>query len=182
MPSEIKKNVAFKIASIAVLSAVTVIFTLIIRIPIAPTRGYINLGDVAIFFTAFTFGPVTALIAGGLGTAMADIISGYAQWAPFSLVIHGIQGLIIGLIAGSVLNAENISQLTRIIRISLAIVGGAIVMCVGYLLAGTIMEGFRAALVELPGNLIQNAAGAGVGLPLALAVIKAYPPILNFKW
>lgn len=55
---------AFKIASLAILIAVTAIFTAMIRIPTAPTRGYLNLGDVAIFFTAITFGPVTALIAG----------------------------------------------------------------------------------------------------------------------
>ena len=43
---------AFRIASIAIMIAVTAIFTTIIRIPTAPTRGYLNFGDVAIFFTA----------------------------------------------------------------------------------------------------------------------------------
>ena len=56
------------------------------RIPIAPTRGYMNLGDVAIYFSAFTFGPFTALIAGGLGTALADLLAGYPQWIPISLL------------------------------------------------------------------------------------------------
>jgi len=89
---------ALRIAMAAVLTAVTVVFTFMVRIPIAPTRGYINLGDVAIYFTAFTFGPITALIAGGVGTALADLLAGYGQWAPISLVIHGAQGLTAGLI------------------------------------------------------------------------------------
>jgi len=89
---------AMRIAMAAVLTAVTVVFTYLVRIPIAPTRGYINLGDVAIYFTAFTFGPVTAFIAGGVGTGIADLIAGYGQWAPISFVIHGVQGLAAGLI------------------------------------------------------------------------------------
>ena len=102
--SSIKNLAAFKIASLAILIAVTTVFTYIIRIPIAPTRGYINLGDVAIFFTAITFGPITAFLAGGLGTALADLFAGYAQWAPITFFAHGLQGLLVGLILNKKIN------------------------------------------------------------------------------
>jgi uncharacterized membrane protein len=48
---------------------------------------------------------------------------------------------------------------------------------VGYLLAGTILVGFGAALTEVPLNLVQVTVGAIVSIPLYLAVRKAYPPI-----
>jgi len=66
---------AYRIMSISVLITVTAVFTLLIRVrvPKVPTRGYINLSDVAIYFTAFTFGS-TALIAGGLGTAIGRLV------------------------------------------------------------------------------------------------------------
>jgi uncharacterized membrane protein len=89
---------AFRIATFAILITVTEIFTYMVRIPIAPTRGYVNFGDVAIYFTAILFGPFTAFITGGLGTAIADLLSGYAHWAPFTFLAHGLQGLFIGLI------------------------------------------------------------------------------------
>src|SRR6056297_3276154 len=100
---------AFRIATLAILIAVTALFTYVIRIPVAPTRGYINFGDVAIFFTAIIFGPITALISGGIGTALADLLSGYAQWAPFTFLAHGLQGLAIGLVinAGRRLNVRS---------------------------------------------------------------------------
>ena len=63
---------AFRIASLAILTALTAVFTYMVRIPIARTGGYLNLGDVIIYFTAFTFGPVSALVAGGLGTAIPN--------------------------------------------------------------------------------------------------------------
>ena len=179
---EIEVSLAFRVSAIAVLTAITALFTYVVRIPIAPTRGYLNLGDVAIFFTALTFGPVSALIAGGVGTAIADIVAGYSQWAPISLVVHGLQGLVIGLIAGTSLSAEGLSAGGRTLRWVLAGLGGAVVMCGGYLLSGTFMVGFAAAVVELPGNVLQNAAGAVGGVPLAIAIRKAYPPVRSFRW
>ncbi|MFP4179308.1 MAG: ECF transporter S component [Spirochaetaceae bacterium] len=172
---------ALRIAALAVLIAVTAVFTYMIRIPIAPTRGYINFGDVAIFFTALTFGPVTALITGGLGTALADIISGYAQWAPFSFLAHGLQGLVIALIAGRVKERDDIPKL-HIASLLPAFLAGTLVMGGIYFVTGGFMVGFPAATAEIPGNILQNAAGVVVGAPLALAVKKAYPPIERFRW
>ncbi|WP_319756402.1 ECF transporter S component [uncultured Sphaerochaeta sp.] len=87
---------ALKVAMVSVLTAVVVVFTMVVRIPTA--KGYLNLCDVAICFIAFTFGPWSAFIAAGLGTALADLISGYAQWAPISFVVHGVEGLLVALI------------------------------------------------------------------------------------
>lgn len=164
---------AFKIASLAILIAVTTVFTYIIRIPIAPTRGYINFGDVAIFFTAITFGPVTAFIAGGLGTALADLFAGYAQWAPITFFAHGLQGLLVGLILRKKIN------ITGLIFSFLA---ATFVMAGIYYITAGLMYGFGYALAEIPGNILQNIAGIAVGVPLAAAVRKAYPPIQNYKW
>jgi uncharacterized membrane protein len=170
---------AFRIASLAILTAVTAVFTYMVRIPIAPTRGYLNLGDVAIYFTAFTFGPVSALIAGGLGTALADIISGYSQWAPISLFVHGLQGLVAGLVAGIAWREQRGGFNWYWLAGAAA---GTAVMCGGYLLAGSLMVGLAAALVELPGNLLQNLAGVAGGIPLTLAVRRAYPPVTEIGW
>ncbi len=171
---------AFKIASLAILIAVTTIFTTIVRIPVAPTRGYLNLGDVAIFFTAITFGPLTALIAGGAGTALADILAGYAQWAPYTFIAHGGQGLVIGLIIYAGRNGSN--GKTSAISLILSFLAAVIVMAGTYFITGGIMYGFEAAAAEIPGNILQNAAGVLIGAPLAAAVKKAYPPVVHYKW
>jgi uncharacterized membrane protein len=181
---------AYRIVSISILTAVTAVFTLLIRIPIAPTRGYINLGDVAIYFTAFTFGPVTALITAGLGTAIADLLSGYAQWAPISLFIHGIQGFFAGLIVRrSIIRmqeryetdaAENESRSKYRISIPIILFAGLvglIIMTGFYFLAGAALVGFGAAIVEVPGNIIQCVVGTVGGFLLTKTVIKAYPPV-----
>lgn len=175
---------ALRIATLAILIAVTAVFTYMIRIPVAPTRGYINFGDVAIFFTALTFGPATALVTGGLGTALADIISGYAQWAPFTFFAHGLQGLVIALVAGRSYRrrAEAETSKRYLIPLFLSFLAGTAVMGGIYFVTGGFMVGFPAAAAEIPGNILQNAAGVAVGAPLAAAVRKAYPPIDRYRW
>ncbi len=193
--TEVQKSLALRISTITILTAITTVFTLAVRIPVAPTRGYINLGDVAIYFSAFAFGPFTAFITGGLGTSLADILGGFAQWAPITLLAHGFQGFVIGLIVGmAVQKREKLDRVEAadflmgnfswqvIVRLVLAFVGGTVVMAGGYLLAETFIVGFGAALVELPGNVLQNVAGIIGGVPLTIALKKAYPPIGGLRW
>ena len=47
---------AFRIASLAILAAVTTVLTRVVQIPL-PARGYINLGDVAIVFGSLSETP-----------------------------------------------------------------------------------------------------------------------------
>jgi uncharacterized membrane protein len=158
------------LAVTAVMTAVVFVLTGLVRVP-TPARGYIHLGDAAIFFSAFAFGPWVGAVAGGLGTGLADVAGGYPQWAVFSLLIHGAQGWVVGWasekwpgLAGLVVSA---------------IVGGVVVVA-GYLGAGILLMGTAAALGELPMNILQVGTGAVIGILLFLAVRRAYPPIANW--
>ncbi len=168
-----KDSVALKIALIAILTAVVTVFTMIVKIPTA--KGYLHLGDVAICFVSYTLGPITGLICGGLGTALADIISGYASWAPISFVVHGVEGLAIGLIVYN----GSMAFWKKIVAgvVTIVIVAGGY-----FLLSGLFLTGFEAALAEIPGNIGQSGLGVVLGLTLSEAVKKAYPPIKNLIW
>jgi uncharacterized membrane protein len=173
-------STALRIAAVAVLTAVTAVLTLLVRIPVPATKGYFNLGDTVIYFTAFTIGPVSALLSGGLGTALADLI-GFPTFAPISLFVHGAQGLAAALVAGIPLQGMgrrwpvNPSWL-------IAVVGATIIMCGGYFGAESVLYGIGAALTELPFNLLQNVVGAVIGISLSLIVRRAYPPVMALRW
>ncbi|MFA5513458.1 MAG: ECF transporter S component [Sphaerochaetaceae bacterium] len=169
-----EKITAIRIALIAMLTAVVVVFTLIVRVP-TPIKGYISLCDVAIVFSAYLFGPWVGAIAGGLGTGIADLLGGYAQWAPLSFLIHGLQGLLIGLIAHRKSSKKSPMDVF-FFRLLFGGIVGIVVMSGGYYLAGGILYGFKAALTELPLNLLQSAVGSVVGILASHAVLKAYPP------
>ena len=156
-----------RLVLLATLIALTAVLTLLVRVPIAPTRGYIHLGDVGVYFAAFTFGPAMGFLAAGLGTGLADVLGGYAHWAPLSFLFHGLQGLVAGYLGyRQVLARQGLGWLL-----------GSLIMMGGYFLAEVVLYGIGAAFVEVPGNVIQAAAGGIIAVPLAAAVRRAWPPI-----
>jgi uncharacterized membrane protein len=157
------------LAVTAIMAAIVFVLTRMVQVP-TPAKGYIHLGDAGVFFSAFAFGPWIGAMAGGLGTGLADVTSGYPQWAIFSLLIHGAQGWVVGWAS---------ERWRSVMGLVLSTVVGGVIVVAGYLVAGMILAGVGAALGELPLNVIQVAGGAVVGVPLFAAVRQAYPPILR---
>jgi uncharacterized membrane protein len=158
------------LAVTAVMTAIVFVLTRMVQVP-TPAKGYIHLGDAGVFFSAFAFGPWVGAVAGGLGTGLSDLTSGFPQWAIFSLLIHGLEGWIVGWTS---------RRWDGVAGIILSTVVGGVVVVVGYLGAGILLSGVGAAVAELPLNVVQVAGGALVGVPLFAAVRQAYPPILRF--
>ena len=152
---------------IAMMGALIFVLTALARIPIPATGGYVHLGDAAITFTAYAFGPWVAMVAGGMGTALADIL-GYPQWAIFSLLVHGLQGMAMGWIVRKRINA---------VTVLLSVVIGAVIVVAGYFAAGAFLVGVGPASLELIPNTLQGISGGVIGVPLYLAVRRAYPPL-----
>jgi len=167
-----KKNQAMRIALLAIMIAVTTVFTVIPKIPIPGTEGYVNLSDVAITFCAVAFGPVVGLVAGGVGTALADFMGGYGQWAGITLLAHGFEGFLIGAIA----------RQGKRWSILLGWALGALFMVATYYVGeALVFTGWKPALIGVPFNLMQAAVGGLVGLPLYYAVARAYPAIAQLR-
>ena len=165
-----RKGRVFLIAITAIMIAVTAVFTLLVRVPIPATQGYFNFSDVAVYFAAFSFGPWIGLIAGGVGAALADVIGGWAQYAPLTFFAHGLQGLVAGFLGRG-------RGLTGLL---VAWAVGTTVMVGVYFVGEFWVLGLGPeAWAEVPANLIQNVAGGLVGIPLYYAVRKAYPPIVQ---
>jgi uncharacterized membrane protein len=150
------------------MTAIVYVLTRVPQLGPTPVGGYIHLGDVGVFFSAFAFGPWVGAVAGGLGTGLADFTSPFAQWTIPSLLIHGTQGWVAGWISARWQDAKGLM---------LASVVGGVIVVVGYLIAGAYFYGFAVALTEVPLNVIQVAVGAILAVPLFAAVRRAYPPI-----
>ncbi len=86
------------IAMAAIFAAFVAVSTMSFTLYIPATRGYFNLGEAFVYISALLGGPIVGMIAGGVGSAMADVMLGYAVFAPGTLVIKGIEGLVAGYI------------------------------------------------------------------------------------
>jgi len=150
------------------MATLVTIATMIIKVPTVATQGYINVGDAMVFIAAMLGGPRTGLIAGGLGSALADILSGYAAWAPWTLVIKAIEGLIVGMFA---YRSYHDTQKLRSKEIVVMVIAAAW-MVFGYYIAGGIMKGFAVSLVEVPANIVQAVGSLIIASPLLIALRK----------
>ena len=163
----------------ALMIALMTLATMIIRIPNPATQGYINLGDAMLMTIALVFGWRIGGIAGGVGSALADALGGYFIWAPWTLVIKGIEGILVGSIAfwgaGGARDARDArtGRHPRRIAAFVAVLVGGAWMVSGYYVAGSVLFGGVAALTEIPGNLTQAGVAVVVALPLSVILRNA---------
>ena len=151
----------------ALFVALTYVFTAFInlRLPIAANGGLIHLGNVPLFLCAILFGKKSGAIAGGVGMALFDLLSGWTAWAPFTLLIVGLMGFTVGALT------EKRHDFRRLLS---ALVLAAVIKVVGYYLAEVILFGsWLTPVASIPGNLIQVGVAAALVLPIASPLRKA---------
>lgn len=147
-----------RIAAFSLYTALVCIATFI-HIPIPGYRIYFNLGEGAIYTIALLLGGTIGGISGGLGSALADLILGYPLWAPFTLIIKGVEGFVVGKIGRK--------------NKPLALGIGATIMITGYSSAAGLLYGMGAIPVEALTDIVQCSVGVLVALPLAKILQKS---------
>lgn len=162
------------IAVYALMSALVMVATFVVRIPMVATDGYLNLGDGLLLFCGVAFGPAAGLVAGGIGSALADMIAGYAHWILPTFLIKGAEGALAGFVF---LLLHKVNGKNRFLSATVATLPSAVLMVVGYFFASWIMKGSAAvAWTSVPGNAIQG----GVGIALSLFLLASTSRIKNF--
>ena len=156
------------VAIYGVLTALTAAITIITVIPFPPTKGYFNLGEAMVFFSALIFGWRAGAICGGVGSAIADVIIGYGYFAPITLTAKGVEGLVTGAIAR--LNGGK--KWSSVLGI---FCGGSCMVSIYFLAEVIILDtGIGYALSEmLTVNIPQVAIGGTLGFVLAHYVRKS---------
>lgn len=150
-----------KLTLAGVLAAMTTVATLLIQIP-SPTKGYINTGDVLVNLSAWILGPLYGGAAAGIGSAAADLISGYTVYAPATLIIKA------GMAVASYFVYKRFSQKQKsFFPLLAAAVAAEIIMIFGYaVFAGVLYGSVSTALLSVPENIVQGVFGTTVSATL----------------
>lgn len=150
-----------KIATAAMFAALITGLTFFPKIPI-PGGGYVHLGD-AMIYVAASFLPLPyAMSAAAIGGLLADVFSGYAVYAPFTMV------------AKALLTVAFTSKGTRILtkRNLTAPLFGLIITPAVYLIADTLIYDFAGAVPGIVWNVAQAAASLAVFYVIGAAADK----------
>ena len=136
-----------KMVITALFAALTLIATLIITIP--SSTGYIHMGDALVLLSAYFLGPANGAIAAGLGSALADILSGYMVFAIPTLIIKAL----VAFAAGYLFSKAKTCSFWKLILFGII---GEIFMVLGYFVVEIILSGSVAtAAVGIYGSLMQ---------------------------
>ena len=142
---------------IGIFAALICVLTMIISIPVPATQGFINIGDAGVMISGLLFGPIVGGLSGGIGSALADIFLGYTIYAPGTLIIKGLEGFVVGLIANPKRYYKKLNY-----RDILAVVVGGAIMAFGYFFYEIILFGIQAAIYEIILNGIIQFGLAGL--------------------
>ncbi|TFG12628.1 ECF transporter S component [Candidatus Thorarchaeota archaeon] len=146
------------VALTAVMSGLVTIATAIIAIPFPTSTGYLNFGDTLVMISGMLLGPLGGFIAGGLGSALADVSLGYLAFAPLTFAVKGTEGFLVGLIS------KRSNEFGKLGARDLAgLVVGGVIMMLGYFVGEVFLIGYEAAIAELLFlNWIQATSGVVV--------------------
>lgn len=159
------------IGVVAVFSALAFVATRFLQIPILQTGGYLNFGEAIIYIAAIFFGPTVGGLVGAIGPALADVTSPYAAFAPFTFMIKGLEGFIVGKISSS-----THSKVTKI----LGIVAGGSIMVIGYFIVEVLVFLIPPpiALIEVPFNIFQFVVGGTIAIVITERLKKSVDRIM----
>lgn len=144
----------------ALMAAMACVATMVIKIP-TPMQGYLNLGDCIVLLSGWILAPGYGFLAAGLGSALADVFSGYVVYAPATFAIKGLMALV----AFATFRLWN----KRIGKLPSQLLGGVlaeITMVMGYYVFEGFMYGFIPSAVNIPANAVQGVAGLLLGIVL----------------
>ena len=161
------KNTTYKIITAAMYAALACVATMVIKIP-SPLNGYINLGDCIVLLAGWMLSPLYGFMAAGLGSALADLFSGYIIYAPATFLIKGTMALI--ACYGFRLLQKRCGKLPSRI---LSGASAEIFMVLGYYVFEGFLYGFGPSAANIPANGVQGIAGLILGVMLVKVFEKS---------
>lgn len=128
------------------------------------SSGYIHIGDAFIYIAASFLPLPYTIIAAAIGGSLADLLTGYAIWAPFTFVIKALLVVSFTNKKPTLLGKRNL----------IACIVALPITTFGYYFAeAAIAANFATPLASLIPNFIQAAGSAVIYILVALALDKA---------
>ena len=156
-----KKHNVKLICMSGIFSALVFVTTAYLQIP--TYNGYLHCGDGLIFIAACLLPMPYSIVVGALGALLADLLTGFAMWAPGSMIIKGLLALLFTCKGSKILTKRNLFMLLP----------AALVSAAGYYLyEALITDSFIASLSGIPGSLVQAVASSIVYVAIGVAMDK----------
>lgn len=157
-----------KMVVTAMFAAIACVATMVISIPIPATNGYVNIGDCVVILSAWMLGGVYGMLAGGIGSMLADVFLGYMTFAPGTLIIKALMAL-----AAYAVYKALAGKTGDLIGRCVSAFSAEAVMVIGYFLYEYTVLGYGVGAVpSIFSNMVQGVGGMVISVVL-VEVLKA---------
>ncbi len=147
------RNLALTGVFAALVTALTMI-----HLPLPSESGYVHLGDGVIYLAASILPAPYGIFAAAIGGALADVLSGFANWAPFTFVIKAVNTVPFILCFKY---SKNKNKIIFSLSVTAAVISGILTVALYFLASWVLYGSFASAVAEIPGSLVQ-AIGSGI--------------------
>jgi len=126
----------FNMVVTAIFAALSYVVTIWLPIPLPGTSGagYLNLSDVFVFIIAALVNPWIGGLVGGISGMLADLTLGYGYFAPFTLMIKFIEGIVAGYLFRAFTSVGDDSKKTYLWKSMVAFIIGGLIMAALYMI------------------------------------------------
>ena len=159
-----------KMVLAALFAAFCCVATMVIKFTPPGTLGYIHLGDALVLLSGIVLGPIYGGLAAGIGSMMADILSGYAMWAPGTFLIKAVCAILAGWMfcklkvvrknySFSLLKLIVLTIIPELFMVGAYFIYGSFLM---FAITGdqkTMIAALSSSMTGVPANLVQGLVG-----------------------
>ncbi len=145
------------------MTAFVTVSTMVIRIPVPATNGYIHPGDALVLLSGVLLGPLYGAFAAGIGSAFADLLSGYLVYAPATFLIKGVTALVAAVLYSYLSGRRKAMKNPSLL---LPAIAAEAWMVIGYFLFECVLYTPAAAAVSVFSNLMQALGGIMIAMVL----------------
>lgn len=158
----------------AIFIALNIVLTIYLIIPL-PGQGYANLSDAIIILLSSLIHPLLGAVVGAISGAISDLILGYGIYIPFTFLIKGIEGLVVGYILRIIFKSK--PKIGLFLVFPVAFFGGILMMS-GYFFMELAFFDLSVASADILGNFLQGIVGSICGTILFYSLFKL--PIIKY--
>ncbi len=167
-----RNKMVSKMVLTAMMMCMVIVMTMVIRVPVPATQGYVHLGDCMIFFSVLLLGWKWGAVAAGVGSAMADMFAGYVQYIPVTFVVKGLMAVVMGLFIDFAVKRGYEGIKFKIMEIVSMVLAGFFMVLGYYIAEGFMVGNFVAPLASVPMNIVQFVTGVVLATVMAYALYK----------
>ena len=152
-------------------AALTTLATMLIKVPTFGTNGYVNIGDAIVLISALLLGNPYGAFAAGIGSGLADLLSGYPAYVPGTVVIKFAMAFACAAIYSGLKE-----KLPRVVAFIISSVVAELIMIGGYFLYEALFLGYGLVAAA---SIVSNAVQGVTCLVLGNALVHALEPLFK---